>query len=69
MILYSHGRDEGKHPQMPRHLGGYGEREPKKMLPEGSGQTALFFYRQIVRYRTKIRATGPIWPVRSTGRP
>ena len=56
MIIYSHGRDEGKHPQMPRHLGGYGEREPKKMLPEGSGKTALFFYAiKIVRYLT-IRA-------------
>ena len=28
---------------MPRHHGGYGEREPKKMLPEGIGKTALFF--------------------------
>ena len=30
---------------------------------------ALPISRRIVRYLTKIRATGPIWPVPSTGRP
>ena len=46
MIIYSHGREGSKRPQMPRYYGSHGEWEPKKMLPEGPGKTALFFYKK-----------------------
>ena len=44
MIIYSHGREGSKHPQMPPAKAVTGSGNQKKMLLEGSGQTALFFY-------------------------
>ena len=56
MIIYSHGREGSKRPQMPRYYGSHGEWEPKKMLLEGSGKTALFFYTFSGRHNSQRRS-------------